>query len=94
MNIELYQFEVMEAINDYINKKYNFSMDMEQIFEHPMIEYSEYERVYKKDVNGKVKKRKDGSWILDEKESTLTEKRIHWDELGCIKFYIKGADDE
>ena len=77
MLIQISNFEVQEALEEYLKNKYDFnlSLDMCDCFE---IEYINTENIYKKHKNGKVVKDQKGFPIIDD---TKTETRyISFDE--------------
>ena len=67
MNIELTQWEVFEALEDYIKKRYGFSVGIEeQCSEYPTIAYTEAVYAPRKHKNGKVMKHEKYGYPLTE----------------------------
>ena len=60
MQLIMFEWEVQEALTDYLQKQYGMKVDIEET----SIEYQELERVFKKHKNGKEKKDKDGFSIV------------------------------
>ena len=69
MQIELYQYEVMEAIQEYLYKEYGIDVDLyESLGDAPCISATEMEYPIKKHKNDKPMKDKDGIPIRDLKK--------------------------
>jgi len=93
MEIKLSQYEVMDAVEQYINKKYNMCIDLEdQTQEYPSIEHTVYNRVWKKHKNGKDFKDKNGYVVLDKEKSSYKDKIIIFDEGADLCFYLSEAE--
>ena len=69
MEIKLNSWDMNEAIQDYVKKKFSMDIDINDMSQYPCIEYSEYKYAYKKHKNGKLKKCKDGYSIVDHENS-------------------------
>ena len=88
MRIELDGWEIREAIEGYINAKHDLDIDFSEMFEYPCFEYTEREIVHKKHKNGKVKKDKDGMWIIDESKTKYVAKYGEVTDESSISFFI------
>jgi hypothetical protein len=94
MNITLYQYEVVEAIQEYLTQKYDMDVDLQNNFiDWPCIEYTETETPYKKHKNGKVMKDADGYKILDHENSKRITKHITFGECDEITFYLEPSNN-
>jgi len=61
MNITLYQYEVMDAIQEYLYKEYRIDVDLyESLSDAPCIAATETKYPVKKHKNGKPMKHEDG----------------------------------
>ena len=90
MNITLYQYEVVEAIQEYLTQKYDMDVDLQDNFvDCPCIKYIEIETPYKKHKNGKVMKDADGDKIFDHANSKRITKHITFGEDDEITFYLE-----
>ncbi len=90
MNITLYQYEVVEAIQEYLTQKYDMDVDLQDnSIDWPCIEYTETETPYKKHKNGRVMKDADGYKILDHENSKRITKHITIGEEDEITFYLE-----
>jgi len=89
MQIKIWHYEVLEAIQELMNKKYGMDVDLsEQCDDYPTIEHHVYERVYKKHANGKNIKDKNGYPILDKKESIWTKEYFAFGEMDEFILFI------
>ena len=90
MEIKLGQYDVLEAIEEYVKKNYGFELDCyNQLEEYPTISY--LKRIYapKKHKNGKVMKHPDYGYVLSEVVKT-EQKYISFGEDCDFSFYITG----
>jgi len=96
MKIELHDWEVKEAIADYVKKEYGMNFNTDHI-DCSEFEYQETERVYKKHKNGRVVKNKDGLPVVDWKNSPRVTKHADFHEGSSINFWLfnfEGSDNE
>ena len=88
MEIKLDGWEIREAIKGYIEAKHNLEIEFSEMFSYPCLEYTEREIVHKKHKNGKVKKDKDGMWIIDESKTKYVTKYAEVTDESNISFFI------
>jgi hypothetical protein len=88
MEIKLNSWDINEAIVDYLKKKYDLDIDFEKMHDYPCFKYSEREIVYKRHNNGKVKKNKDGVWLIDKEQTKYVTKYAEVSDDSYISFYI------
>jgi len=88
MEIKLNSWDINEAIVDYLKKKYELHMDINQLSSYPCLEYNEYQLVHKKHKNGKFKKCKDGYLIPDHENSNFKTKYAELGDGCSISFYL------
>lgn len=88
MEIKLNSWDINEAIVDYLKKKHDLNIDFKSMHDYPCFEYTERELVYKRHKNGKVKKNKDGSWLVDDKQTKYVTKYAEVSDDSCISFYL------
>jgi len=90
MEIKLMQYEVLEAIEDYIKKNHSFEIDInDQLEEYPSIAYLERTYGPQKYKNGQVKKHPEHGYVLNEIIKT-EQKYISFGEDCDFSFYITG----
>lgn len=90
MNINLYQYEVMDAIQDYVKKEYGIDVDLyESLSECPLITTTERDVPYKKYKNGKVIKDEQGLPKLDFKNATTKKKYVNFGESDEITIFLE-----
>jgi len=88
MEIKLNSWDINEAIVDYLKKKYDLDIDFEKTHDYPCFKYSEREIVYKRHNNGKVKKNKDGVWLIDKEQTKYVTKYAEVSDDSYISFYL------
>jgi hypothetical protein len=88
MEIKLNSWDINEAIKNYVKDKYNLDVDFEEMDEYPCLEYSKREIVHKKYKNGKVKKDKNGMWIIDEEKTKYVTEFAEIGNDSAIVFYL------
>tara|TARA_R110001592_G_C13139200_1_gene747190 strand:- start:2064 stop:2333 length:270 start_codon:yes stop_codon:yes gene_type:complete len=88
MEIKLNSWDINQAIEDYLKKKHDLDVDFSEIDDYPCFKYTEREIVYKRHKNGKVKKHKDGYWLVDEKKTKYVEKYGEISDDASISFYL------
>ena len=88
MEIKLDGWEIREAIKRYIEAKHDLEIDFSEMFGYPCFEYIEREIVHKKHKNGKVKKNKDGMWLIDESKTKYVTKYAKFTDESNISFFI------
>jgi len=88
MEIKLNSWDINQAIEDYIKKKHDLDIDFSEMHDYPCFKYTEREIVYKRHKNGKVKKHKDGYWLVDEKKTKYVEKYGEISDDTSISFYL------
>ena len=94
MQIELYQYEVIDAVQDYLKKEYGLDVDLhESIYDCPSIEHIEIKYPVKKHKNGKPMKDKDGIPIRDFENPKLLESHILFGEDSKISFGLEPGVD-
>jgi len=90
MQIELYQYEVMDAIQEYLYKEYGINVDLyESLGDAPCISATETEYPIKKHKNGKPMKDKDGIPIRDFKNPKVLESHFNFYESDKITIYLE-----
>jgi len=90
MQIKLYQYEVMDAIQEYLYKEYGIDVDLyESLSEAPCISATETEYPIKKHKNGKPMKDKDGIPIRDFKNPKVSESHYNFCEQDRITIYLE-----
>ena len=87
MMVELYDWEVKEAIADYMKKEFNMELNTDHI-DCSEFEYQERETVYKKHKNGRVKKTASGIPEIDWKNSPTVTKTANFHEGSKITLYL------
>ena len=92
MQINLYQFEVLEAIAQYCKKEHDVNLDTDSI-DDVSIEYQERERVYKKHKNGRNKMNEHGYPEVDWDKSPLKTKWISFSELDELHISVIARGD-
>ena len=88
MEIKLNSWDINEAIGDYIKKKHNLEIDFKEMHDYPCFKYSERKVVYKRHKNGKIKKHKDGYYLIDEKQTKYVTKCANVSEEASINLYL------
>ena len=88
MEIKLNSWDINEAIGDYIKKKHNLEIDFKEMHDYPCFKYSERKVVYKRHRNGKIKKHKDGYYLIDEKQTKYVTKYANVSEEASINLYL------
>lgn len=88
MEIKLHSWDINQAIEDYIKKKHDLDIDFSEMYDCPCFEFTEREVVYKRHNNGKVKKDKNGCWLVDEKKTKYVEKYGEISDDTSISFYL------
>ena len=89
--IKIHQFEVLDALSNYLSEKYCMNVDLrldERIDEHPVINYFVPEYAYKKTRDGKDKLDKWGCKIIDYKKTKYHKKWIKFDDAADIEIHI------
>jgi len=90
MNITLYQYEVMDAIQEYLCKEYGINLDLyESISEAPCISATERKYPVKKHKNGKPMKDEDGLPIRDFDNPQVLESHFSFNETDEITIYLE-----
>ena len=90
MKITLYQYEVMDAIQEYLYKEYGIDVDLyESLSEAPCISATETEYPIKKHKNGKPMKDKDGIPIRDFKNPKVLESHFNFYESDKIHIHLE-----
>lgn len=93
MKIEMYQFEVMDAIAYYAKEKLGLAIKPDDVHTHINLSVSEYKPQYQKHSNGKYVRDEKGHAILDDSEEHWVQHNLEfgeWDSM-TIAFW---ADDE
>jgi hypothetical protein len=88
MEIKLNSWDINEAIADYVKKKHSLDIDFTEMHDYPCFKYTEREVVYKRHKNGKVKKHKNGYWLIDEKQTKYVTKYAEVSDDSSISFYL------
>jgi len=88
MEIKLNSWDINEAIQDYLKKKHDLNIDIEETSDYPCFQYTQRNIVYKRHKNGKVKKNKDGFWLIDEKQTKYIKKYAEISDDCYISFYL------
>lgn len=81
MEIKIYGYEVREMIKNHMEISYGIDMESKDIDIQDMgFSYMERELVYKKHKNGKVKKDKNGIWMIDKDKTKYVTKYADLDD--------------
>ena len=95
MQIELYQYEVMEAIQDYLVKEYSIDTCLGESSEPPCITAVEIDYPIKKHKNGKPMKDEHGFSIRDFENPKWNESHINFSEDSKMSIYLEpGVDND
>jgi len=89
--IKLHQYEVLDALTNYLSEEYGMSVDLrldERIDSYPTINYSVPEYAYKKTRDGKDKLDKYGCKTIDYKKTKWHQKFIEFGDDAEIEFWI------
>ena len=87
--IKLNSWDINEAIEDYLKKKYKLDIDITNDLEmYPCLEYTVRKYDYKKFKNGKYKTDKDGYKIIDDNTIKYETEYAEITEDSKISFYI------
>jgi len=89
MQIELNQYEVMDAIEKYISTKYDFNVDLYNSCHEININYVKKTRVYKKHKNGKPIMNAHGYPEIDHVNEIREDAHIMWGECDSISLYLE-----
>jgi len=90
MEIKLGFYDIEEAIKLHLEKVYGFdNVNIDYDCSGFNIEVGEYEYVYKKHKNGKLKKDKNGYSILDNTKTKWIKKHFSFGECDELSFYVK-----
>jgi hypothetical protein len=87
MIIKLYDWEIKEAIADYVKKEYGMSFNTNHI-DCSEFEYEETEKVYKKHKNGKIVKNEYGHPEVDWENSLRVTKIADFHEGSSVSLYL------
>ena len=96
MKIEMYQFEVMEAISYYAKNKLGLDLRPDDVHTHISLSVSDFKPQYKKHSNGKYVRDEKGHAILDESEVHWVQHDLEfgeWDSMH-IAFWADDADEQ
>lgn len=93
MQVELYDWEVKEAIADYMKKEYGMDFNTDHI-DQAEIEYLEVEKVYKKHKNGKIVKNAYGNPEVDWENSPTHSQLAQFGEGSKIILYVFNYGDK
>ena len=93
MQINLYKWELKQAIADYCKKKHGMFFDAKNIsyLEH---KYLDVQTVYKKYKNGKVVKNKHGVPKIDWENSPTITSSVIFSEGSSITLFLGGLEEE
>ena len=110
MHITIDSHDVMEAIEEWLQRKYNTNLNLglhciceggvwrgekrPNLGDIPTIDYQQYEQIHKRHKNGKVMKAKDGSWIVDEKKSGWRKGTIPFNDGAGISMFFEPKANE
>ena len=90
MQLIMFEWEVQEALTDYIQKQYGMKVDIEEA----SIEYQELEHVFKKHKNGKIVKSEHGGFETDWENSSYVTKHINFNDTAEMHLFIQqGSPD-
>jgi len=88
MEIKLHSWDINQAIEDYLKKNHKLDVDFSKMYDYPCFEFTEKEVVYKRHSNGKIKKHKDGYYLIDKNKTKSVEKCTEINDDACISFYV------
>lgn len=89
MEIKLNSWDIYEAFQDYLEKKYSLEIDMYDLDDYPYLEYYKVKYEYEKHKNGKIKKDKNGLPIT--KDQKYIRKHAPMPDDCSISFYIDNS---
>ncbi len=92
MEIKLNSWDINDAIEEYLEKKYSLKINMNNLEDNPYLEYQTIEYEYQKHKNGKVKKDKDGYKII--KDEKYVKKYACLNDDSNISFYVDTFNEE
>lgn len=92
MEIKLNSWDINDAIEEYLKKKYSLKINMNNLEDYLYLEYYELEHEYQKHKNGKVKKDKDGYKII--KDEKYVKKYACLNDNSNISFYVDTFNEE
>jgi|TARA_R110001592_G_scaffold226535_1_gene482679 hypothetical protein len=92
MQLIMFEWEVQEALTDYLQKQYGMKVDIEET----SIEYQELERVFKKHKNGKIIKSEHGGSEIDWENSSYVTKHINFNDTAEMHLFVeqRSTDNE
>ena len=93
MIVKLYDWEIKQAIAEYIKRDYGMDFDTENI-ESSVLKYYEVEKVYKKHKNGRLIKDKHGFPKVDWENSPRVTKHADFDEGSSVTFWLLNLEGE
>lgn len=93
MKIEMYQFEVMEAISYYAKNKLGLDLKPDDVHTHISLSVSDYKPQYQKHSNGKYVRDEKGHAILDESAEHWVQHNLEFGEFDSMQIAF-WADDE
>ncbi len=90
MKVTLSFYDLEDAVKLHMQEKYGLdNVEIDYDCSGFDLEVREFERVYKRHKNGKVKKDKDGCWVLDKEKSKWVTKYFSFGESDDFSFYIQ-----
>jgi|TARA_E500000318_G_C3444253_1_gene166275 hypothetical protein len=92
MEIKLNSWDINDAIEEYLEKKYSLKININDLEDYLYLEHDELEYEYEKHKNGKVKKDKDGCRII--KDEKYVTKHVCLDNVCSISFYVDTFNEE
>ena len=92
MEIKLNSWDINDAIEEYLKKKYSLKINMNNLEDCLYLEHYELEHEYQKHKNGKVKKDKDGYKII--KDEKYVKKYACLNDDSNISFYVDTFSEE
>jgi len=92
MEIKLNSWDINDAIEEYLEKKYSLKININNLEDYLYLEHYELEYEYEKHKNGKVKKDKDGYKII--KDEKYVKKYACLNDASNISFYVDTFKEE
>ena len=90
MKIELDQFEILLALEDYVEKKYGMQADFtDNSYCTPEIKYYVPNYVYRKTRDGKIKTNKFGTPVINRNKTTYKKEYLPFNDDCSISLYLE-----
>jgi hypothetical protein len=94
MKIEMYQFEVMDAIAYYAKEKLGLNMNPHSADSRISLDVNEWKPQYEKHSNGKYVRDEKGHAILDESEEHWVNHKLEFGDMDTMSIYFWTPEDD